>query len=76
VSGPRTLAQYTVVTRPDDNGTCVAYVPAIPGCHAWGSTADEARAGLADVFRMIAEEYAEQRRPLPPDVELTIARAS
>ena len=39
----RHLEDYTVVTRPDDNGTFVAYIPAIPGCHAWGQTPDEAR---------------------------------
>ncbi len=30
----RSLHDYTVVLRPDDNGTFVAYVPAIDGCHA------------------------------------------
>ncbi len=70
------LNDYTVVIRPDDNGTFVAYVPAIDGCHAWRSTPDEARAELAAVFEMIADEYAQSRRPLPLDVELTITRAS
>ena len=71
----KTLADYTVVTRPDDNGTFVAYVPAIDGCHAWGRTAEEARAELAAVFDMLIEEYAEKGRPLPRDVEVTVARA-
>lgn len=53
------LQNYTIVIRPDDNGTFVAYVPAISGCHAWGKTPDEARAELAFVFQMIQEEYAE-----------------
>ncbi len=35
------LEDYTLVIRPDDNGTYVAYVPAIEGCHAWGQTPDE-----------------------------------
>ncbi|MBI3973926.1 MAG: type II toxin-antitoxin system HicB family antitoxin [Chloroflexi bacterium] len=70
------LEDYTLVIRPDDNGTFVAYVPAIEGCHAWGKTHEEARAELANVFDMIAEEYAEAERPLPSDVELTVARAS
>ncbi|PAX53219.1 type II toxin-antitoxin system HicB family antitoxin [Brunnivagina elsteri] len=57
---------------PDDNGTFVAYVPAIPGCHAWGQTLDEARAEIANVFEMIKEEYADEGRSLPTDVELVI----
>jgi predicted RNase H-like HicB family nuclease len=72
----RTIDAYTVVIRPDDNGTFVAYVPAIDGCHAWGRTPDEARAELANVFEMIADEHARSGRSLPPDVELTITRAS
>jgi predicted RNase H-like HicB family nuclease len=70
------LHEYTVVTKPDDNGTFVAYVPAIPGCHAVGKTPDEARAELANVFSMIVEEYAEEGRTLPPDIRAPVARAS
>ena len=51
----RDLDDYTIVIRPDDNGTFVAYVPALPGCHAWGRTPDEARAELRQVFAMIRE---------------------
>ncbi len=57
-----------MIVRPDDNGTFVAYLPAIPGCHALGKTPSEARAELAEVFSMIVEEYEEEGRLLPPDV--------
>jgi predicted RNase H-like HicB family nuclease len=67
------LHTYTIVIKPDDNGTYVAYVPAIPGCHAIGRTAAEAQSALADVFAMIAEEYREEGRQLPPDVPLKVA---
>ncbi|MCL1466103.1 type II toxin-antitoxin system HicB family antitoxin [Argonema galeatum] len=69
------MTEYTIVLRPDDNGTFVAYIPAIPGCHAWGQTPDEARAELVNVFDMIQEEYSEQGRKLPDDVKLVIAHA-
>lgn len=69
------LEDYTTVTRPDDNGTFVAYVPAIPGCHAWGQTPDEARAELVSVFEMIRDEYAQENRVLPADVELAVEGA-
>ncbi|MEM1392110.1 MAG: type II toxin-antitoxin system HicB family antitoxin [Cyanobacteria bacterium P01_H01_bin.150] len=55
----KSLKDYTIVIRPDNNNTFVAYVPAIPGCHAWGQNLDEARAELINVFEMIQEEYAE-----------------
>jgi predicted RNase H-like HicB family nuclease len=69
------LNSYTIVIKPDDNDTYVAYVPAIPGCHAVGRTSAEAQAALADVFAMIAEEYEEEKRQLPPDVPLKVASA-
>ena len=72
----KSLQDYTTVVRPDDNSTFVAYVPAITGCHAWGSTPDEARAELVNVFEMIREEYLEVGKLLPRDVELVIASAS
>lgn len=49
------LHDHTVVIRPEDNGTFVAYVPSISGCHAWGRTPEEAQAELANVFAMISE---------------------
>lgn len=72
----KSLQDYTIVIRPDDNNTFVAYVPAIEGCHAWGETAETARAELSNVFAMISEEYQEMERSLPIDVELVINNAS
>jgi predicted RNase H-like HicB family nuclease len=59
----KSLKDYTTVIRSDDNGTFVAYIPAILGCrHAWGQTPEEARTELVNVFEMIKEEYAEEGR--------------
>ena len=69
----RDLQHYTIVIRPDDNGTFVAYVSAIPGCHALGRSAEEAQTELLTVFEMIAEEYQEEGQSLPPDVPDLIA---
>ncbi len=54
----KSLQDYTTVIRPDNNGSFVAYIPAISSCHGWGQTPDEARAELVNVFEMIQEEYA------------------
>lgn len=59
------LDRYTVILKPDDNGTFVAYVPAIPGCHALGYTPMEAHQELKNVFEMIQEEYDEEGKSLP-----------
>ncbi|MCU0552768.1 MAG: type II toxin-antitoxin system HicB family antitoxin [Leptolyngbya sp. Prado105] len=56
------LTDYTIVVRPDDNGTFVAYVPAIKGCHALGETPEEAQSELQNVFEMIAEEEVKNEK--------------
>jgi predicted RNase H-like HicB family nuclease len=71
----RSLKNYTVVLRPNDNGTFVAYVPEIAGCHAWGQTPEEAQAELIHVFEMIREEYQEAGQKLPKDVEVAVTHA-
>lgn len=35
-SGARDNQNYTLIIRPDDIGTFVAYVLALDRCHAWG----------------------------------------
>ncbi len=65
-----TLNHYTIVLRPDTNGTFIAYVPAISGCHAWAETARTAREELNHVFAMICEEYLEEGRSLPQDATI------
>lgn len=67
----QSLENYTVVLRPDDNGTFIAYVPAIAGCHALGQASGEAQTELTQVFEMIREEYQEASQELPRDVEVT-----
>ena len=71
----KTLFDYHVVCHRDDNGSCVAYVPAIAGCHAVGNTPEAAQQELHNVFDMIVEEFTERGQPLPEDVELTVAHA-
>ena len=69
------LYDYTVILRPEDNGTFVAYVPAIPGCHAWGQTPQEAQMELINVFEMIRDEYKEEGRMLPADIDALATHA-
>jgi predicted RNase H-like HicB family nuclease len=71
----KTLFDYHVVCHRDENGSYVAHVPAIEGCHAIGATPQEAQQELHNVFAMIVEEFVERGQPLPEDVELTIAHA-
>ena len=69
------MSDYTMVVRPDDNGTYVAYLPASPGCHAVGKTSEEAQSELRNVFEMIVDEHEAEGKPLPPDVPVEALRA-
>jgi predicted RNase H-like HicB family nuclease len=65
----KTLHDYTIVLQPEDNGTFVAYVPAIQGCHAWGQTPETAQQELVNVFEMIRDEYVEAGQALPDSTD-------
>ena len=66
------LENYINIVRPDNNGTFVAYIPAIPGCHAIGKSIAEAQQQLELVFDMIQEEFQEENKNLPEDIEVLI----
>lgn len=74
--GPmKSINDYTMVVAPDGDAW-FAYVPAIPGCHAMGDTADEARRELEGVFEAFREIYTEDGRELPADIRELIPVAS
>ena len=64
---PFRLQDHTIAVLQDDNGTFVAYVPRIGGCHALGSTTKEAVAELVNVFEMMVEEWEDEGRTFPPE---------
>ena len=71
----KSINDYTVVVVPDDNGTFVAYLPAIFACHAIGNTPAEAQSELAHVFSMVSKEFAERGAAWPADVKELVAVA-
>jgi predicted RNase H-like HicB family nuclease len=58
---------YKVVLYRNQPEGWVAEIPAIAGCHALMPTGEEALAELAQVFRMIEQEYREHGKPMPVD---------
>jgi predicted RNase H-like HicB family nuclease len=61
------LEDYKTVLYRQEDGAWVAEIPSVPGCYALMPSREAALAELADVFRMIADEYAEKGLPLPAD---------
>lgn len=61
------LEDYKTVLYRQEDGSWVAEAPALSGCYALMPTRDAALRELSNVFRLIAEEYAEKGIPLPAD---------
>ena len=60
--------QFTVVIEPDEEAFH-AYVPALPGCHTFGSTIDEARANIAEAIELHIESMLQDGEPIPLERE-------
>lgn len=56
--------QFTVVIEPDEHGFH-AYVPALPGCHSFGDTVDEAQANIHEAMELHVEAMIEDGEPVP-----------
>ena len=56
--------QFTVVIEPDEEGYH-AFVPALPGCHIFGDTLDEARANIAKAMELHIESMQADSEPIP-----------
>jgi antitoxin HicB len=59
---------FTVVIEPDENGFH-AYVPALPGCHTFGETLDEARKQVAEAIELHVESMIEDGEAVPVERE-------
>jgi predicted RNase H-like HicB family nuclease len=60
--------QFTVVIEPDEDAFH-AFVPALPGCHSFGMTLDEARANIAEAMGLHIECMREDGEPIPVERE-------
>ena len=50
--------QFTVVIEPDEHGFH-AFVPALPGCHSFGDTVEEAQANIHEAMELHMETMIE-----------------
>jgi predicted RNase H-like HicB family nuclease len=58
------IYQFTVVIAPDEEGFH-ASVPALPGCHTFGATIDEARADIAEAMELHIESMLQDGETIP-----------
>ena len=71
-----TIHQFTVVIEPDEDAYH-AYVPALPGCHTFGATVEEASNNIAEAIALHIESMQQDGEPIPVEREpLFITRLS
>jgi len=70
------IHQFTVVIEPDEDAFH-AYVPALPGCHTFGATVEEAQHNVAEAIALHIESMQEDGESIPVEREpLFITRLS
>ena len=55
---------FTIVIEPDEGGFH-AFVPALPGCHSFGATLDEARSNIAEAAELHVESMIADGEDIP-----------
>jgi predicted RNase H-like HicB family nuclease len=53
--------------EPEEEGLWRAYIPILPGAHAWGNTPQEALENLRNAVDLIIGEMLEQGEPIPEE---------
>ena len=56
--------QFTVVIEPDEKGYH-AFVPALPGCHSFGDTVEEAKSNILEAIEVHVESMVEDGESVP-----------
>jgi len=71
IRGDAMKYRYMVTLRPDPEteGVFLAEVPALPGCHSWGRSREEAIANARDAILCVLRDMKASKEPIPQDVE-------
>ncbi len=65
------MKQYTYrVLIESDGDHFHGYVPALPGCHTYGSTVEETKNNLKEAISVYLESLTEDGDPIPEDRSL------
>ncbi len=62
---------YRIIVEPDGKGFH-AYVPALPGCHTWGKTIDEARKMVRDAIDVYLRSLVSDGESIPKDAGMEV----
>jgi predicted RNase H-like HicB family nuclease len=70
------MTSYTVLVTKED-GAFIVDVPALPGCHTYGHSLEEAVENAREAIELYLEELRARGEPMPADVQtLTVQVAA
>jgi antitoxin HicB len=67
------LTTYTALVSQED-GVYIVDVPALPGCHTYGNTLDEALANAREAIELVIMTLKDRGEPIPADTETQVVR--
>ena len=59
--------RYTVIMEPEEGGGYHVFCPALPGCHSFGETNEEALANIRDAIEGYIASLKKAGEPIPAD---------
>ncbi len=66
------MNKYTVVLTYEADGRVSASVPALPGCHTWGDSVEDAVAMAHEAIDLYLAELRSQDQPAPSDDAIVV----
>jgi antitoxin HicB len=63
------IRTYSLTIEPAEDGGYLAYFPALPGCHTWGATYEEAVTNAEEALAVYVETLSAHGDPLPDEPE-------
>ena len=61
---------FRIIIEPDEDNTFHGYVPALPGCHTWGQSLQEAKDNLDDAIRLYVSSLLSDGKAVPHETGL------
>ena len=61
------IRTYSLTIEPAEDGGYLAYFPALPGCHTWGATYEEAVTNAEEALAVYVETLNAHGDPLPDE---------
>ena len=67
------MSKYTIVVAEEPDGRFSVSVPALPGCHTWGDSIEDATAKAREAIDLYLEDLREHNEEPPSETAVMLA---